>query len=623
MKHHVCITIGINQYQFLQPLSYAQRDAEMIQDCLITKAGFSGDKSLLMSDTSPHLWGIPTIPERENILDWVEGICQEQLTPEDTLWFFFSGYGISYDGKDYLLPIDGNPSNIEATGIPVQLIYERLNQAPAETVIVLLDINRSQGARTGKILGADLIAIAKELEIPTILSCRCPDQMSRETSALRQGFFTSSLLESLRTGEHKTIAALNQFLSTRLPALTEQHLRPPQNPVLVVHPPEKADTVILPEYPTPLAAVSQQNGNTAINSAMEANSNGSEPDASPPSISPIPSRPNRSQPAQSATTSQNAVPPSQPPSQPPYQTPSDRPSMSSTNTPTEETMSDGSFVKQLVLWSGATALLLLLGVFYTNKPTLLGQNTPESTLVAPTEVVADPAEAPPQPAKTAVTDAEVPTKAAETTPVPDPKNQAVLNQAKAQLKGVSASSFSNAIANIRQIPKSDPAYPQAQQEIERWSQTILDIAKGRSQTDDFQGAIAAAMLVPDANQQIYQQTQLQIQQWDGQQQQLKINQALLKVAQGRIKKGQASSYNEAIDQARKIEAGQPGYETAQTQINQWSQEILTIAQDRAKKKQFKNAIEAASLIPKDSTAYNAATEAMQEWKTKLESQNKS
>jgi hypothetical protein len=616
MKHHVCITIGINQYQFLQPLSYAQRDAEMLQDRLITKAGFSADKSLLMSDTSPHLWGIPTYPEGENILDWLEGVCREQLTPDDTLWFFFSGYGISYEGKDYLLPIDGNPANIEGTGIPVQLIYERLKQAPAETVILLLDMNRSQGARTGKIVGCDLMKMAEEFEIPTILSCRCEDQLSRETSALRQGFFAAALLEAISTEEHKTIQALNQFLAQRLPELTEQHLRPPQNPVLVVHPPEQAETVILPEYPSPLAAVSQQNGNAAISSAMEADSNGAQPDPSPPSLSFTPPSSSRSEPVQSSGTPRNPKSPVSP-SQAPK-----RPSSPSTDTPTEETMSDGSFVKQLVLWSGATALLLLLGVFYTNKPTLLGQKTPEPGLVAPTEVVASPGSAPPpSTAETTETDAAAPSTATEVAPVP--ANQGLLNQAKAELKGVSASSFSNAIAKARQIPPSDPAYPQAQQEIERWSQTILDIARGRSQADDFQGGIAAAMLVPDANEKIYQQAQLQIQQWDQQRQQLKINQALLKVAQGRIKTGQASSYNNAINEARKIAAGQPGYEAAQTQINQWSQEILTIAQARAKKNQLTNAIEAAALIPEDSSAYDAAQKAIAEWKTKIESQKKS
>ncbi len=622
MKHHVCITIGINQYQFLQPLSYAQQDAERLQDCLIKQVGFSADQSLLMSDTSPHVWGIPTYPDRENILDWVEGVCQEQLQPEDILWFFFSGYGMSYDRRDYLLPIDGNPGNIEATGIAVELIYERLKQAPAQTVIALLDINRSQGARAGKIPGLEVIKLAQALEIPTFLSCRS-DQLSRETSALRHGFFTAALIDALQTGEHRTIQMLNQFLSRRLPALTEEHLRPQQDPVLIVQPQHQIAQIIPPQSSPSLVGVAQQNGNKLMSETSQTNSNGLTPESTSVSqFSTSDHQKGQDEPqTQSSSTQRNLNSVNQ--SQSNNLTPPPDPSKDSH---TEAIMSDRSFIQQLALWSGATALLLLLGVFYTNRPAFLGQKSIDTGLVTPTEITASPeatspAELPEATTETDNTEEQNKASEAPETSSPEP-SQTLLTQAKIQLQDASASSFSNAITEARQIPQDNPAYPQAQQEIERWSQTILDIAEGRSQANDFQGAIAAAMLVPDANSTLYEQAQLQIQKWDQQRQQFKINQALLKVAQGRIKKGQASSYSDAIGEARKIKLGQPGYEEAQTLINQWSAEILELAQARAKKKQLTNAVEAASLVPKESDSYNTAQEAIAEWNTKLESQKK-
>jgi uncharacterized caspase-like protein len=65
MKHHACIAIGINQYQLLQPLSYAQEDAEAVYTFLVEEAGFSRDECLLMTDSSPSLWGNSTYPNRE------------------------------------------------------------------------------------------------------------------------------------------------------------------------------------------------------------------------------------------------------------------------------------------------------------------------------------------------------------------------------------------------------------------------------------------------------------------------------------------------------------------------------------------------------------------------------
>ncbi|NJK39192.1 MAG: hypothetical protein HC920_16605 [Oscillatoriales cyanobacterium SM2_3_0] len=116
----------------------------------------------------------------------------------------------------------------------------------AESVLVLMDINRSQGGQVGEKVGALTMESANQLEIPTILSCR-PDQLSRETSALRQGFFTSALLEALRSGKNQSVEELHQFLSHRLPELTEQHLRPQQDPVLVMHPSRKFNQSILPD----------------------------------------------------------------------------------------------------------------------------------------------------------------------------------------------------------------------------------------------------------------------------------------------------------------------------------------------------------------------------------------
>lgn len=79
MKRYICIAIGINQYQYLQPLNYAQKDAEAIYEYLVDVAGFPRDQSLLITDKSPQMSKMSTYPNRENIVDWVESFCKEQL----------------------------------------------------------------------------------------------------------------------------------------------------------------------------------------------------------------------------------------------------------------------------------------------------------------------------------------------------------------------------------------------------------------------------------------------------------------------------------------------------------------------------------------------------------------
>lgn len=605
MKHHVCITIGINQYQYLQPLNYAQKDAEAIYEFLVNTAGFPQEKSLLLTDHSPQVLGMSTTPNQENILDWVESLCNEQLSSEDVLWFFFSGYGFSQEGKDYLLPIDGNPAQLETTGIPIQTLYDYLKAAPTDKILVLLDINRSQGAQAGESVGTQTVELARQWEIPTILSCR-REQLSRETSALRQGFFTAVLLEGLKAGECSTLDQLIHFLGERLPELTEQHLRPRQKPVFAVYPATKLQQVILPTQSRQVASVSLSNPMKEMNMpTVEPYQNGTVPITEDPlkittssyqemgdSGTQTHESTEKNEPLTEDLSSNSAPSVQQPP-----------PQLSANST--EDTMSDSSFLQRLILWSGATAMVLLLGVFLTNKPIFLGEKTAKSSNTNSTVVTKE---------KPTSTSTQPETTAAPKTP---PTSEELMGQSKVLLKDTSASDFSKAIALAAQIPNGDPQFKQAQANIEQWSQTILDIAEGRAQSQNLQGAVDAVKLIPDANQKIYQQGQEKLKEWEPQLKIVKNNQAILSQAKALIKPGQASTYSDAIGKVQQIPADQPGYAEAQKLIDQWANEILVIAQSRAQKKQYSIAIEAAQLVPENSPTHAAAQKAIAEWKTKV------
>ena len=596
MKRYICIAIGINQYQYLQPLNYAQKDAEAIYEYLVDVAGFPRDQSLLITDKSPQMSKMSTYPNRENIVDWVESFCKEQLGPEDVLWFFFSGHGFAKDGRDYLLPIDGNPTQLETTGIPIQELFDYFKAAATDKILVLLDINRAQGAHAGESVGTQTAEIARKLKIPTILSCQ-PEQLSRETSALRQGFFTSVLLEGLKAGQFSTLDRLIHGLEKRLPEVTEQHLRPRQNPVFAVYPASKLQQVILPE--SRQVAINLSNGIREINMAtVESHKNGTAPVSEDPlklSLSSDQGNGDRG-----SATGEPVEPGNLPPNSPAsvIQMNSQPPASS-----TEDTMTESSFLQRLILWSGATALVLLLGVFLTNKPIFLGQKTAKSSVETST-VVKTPK---PLPATT---------KPETTPPTPTPASPVqLLDESKLLLKDASASDFSKAIAIIRQIPASDPQYKEAQGDIEQWSKTILVIAQGRALSQNLPAAVDALKLLPDANPEIYQQGQKQLEEWEAQLSILKNNQGILSQAKALIKPGQASSYSDAIGLVQKIPADQPGYLEAEKLINQWGNQIWEIAQSRAKKKQYVNAIEAAKLVPENTSAYDAAKKAIADWKT--------
>ena len=605
MKHHACIAIGINQYQLLQPLSYAQEDAEALYGFLTSEAGFAPDGCLLMTDSSPSLWGQSTYPNRENILRLTQSLCAEHLQQGDLLWCFFSGYGVSYEGKDYLMPVDGNPADIQGTGIPVELLLNTLKNAPTETVLVLVDMNRSQIVKAGETIGSQTAELARELEIPTVLSCR-PNQVSRETSALRQGFFTTALLEGLRSGQCTTLKGLDRFLSDRLPELCDHHLRPKQEPLMVVNPPGKAHLVILPDASgVPTAVLAGRNGNMTVNAADGLDS---PQRATATAQMELPEAVRNAQ-----DSSVEMAPVSQPNAVRTDDRGGDRPSLQKPED-RDNGGSDKSFLQQLILWSSATAVVLLLGVFLTNRSIFQAQK--EGDPGSPTENAQNPGSQ--NSAGAGVSQNQPLAVQAGTGTKQPPSSKQVWAEAKTFLKDGSASSFNKAVVKARTIPASDPLYPQAQQDIERWSLTILDIANGRAARGDFQGAIGAAKLMPDVNEPVYNQSKQAIAQWEELSKSQKVNAALLSAAKGQIKRGAASSYSKGIQQANQIQPGEPKYEEAQQLIGQWSETILKIAQLRGSQGKLKEAVEAASLVPSGTKSYQQAQKNITNWKTKLQ-----
>ncbi|MDQ2099591.1 MAG: caspase family protein [Tychonema bourrellyi B0820] len=617
MKHHACIAIGINQYQLLQPLSYAQEDAEAVYTFLVEEAGFSRDECLLMTDSSPSLWGNSTYPNRENILKLTENLCAEHLQQGDLLWCFFSGYGVSHEGKDYLMPVDGNPADIQGTGIPVELLLNTLKKAPTETVLVLVDMNRSQIVKAGETIGVQTAELARNLEIPTMLSCR-PNQVSRETSALRQGFFTTALLEGLRSGQCMTLKGLDRFLTDRLPELCDHHLRPKQEPLMVVNPPGKAHLVILPDVAVVAnAEAAGRNGSVTVG----AESNGFDRQR------------------MGAATAQMDLPPATRKSQDlgtemPSQMPVSNPVGSAggggdrSNLQKPEDLGNGaadkSFLQQLILWSGATAAILLLGVFLTNRSIFMAQQEGSPKLTAENAQNRPPKKSGVKPVTpgAGVSQNQPQAVSVGTGTKPQPSSQQVWAEAKTLLKDSSASSFNNAVRKARSIAPTDPLYPQTQQDIERWSLTILDIANGRAARGDFLGAIGAAKLMPDANKPIYNQSKEAIVQWQDLSKQQQLNASLISAAKTKIKRGEASSYSKAIEQVNKIQPGEPLHTEAQRLTGEWSETILKIAQLRSSQGKLKDAVESASLVPSGTKSYQRAQKAIAEWKSKLKPQKK-
>ncbi|MEM1168534.1 MAG: GUN4 domain-containing protein [Cyanobacteria bacterium P01_H01_bin.35] len=249
MARNWAICVGINNYNNMPNLQYAQRDAELMRDYFLNEAGF--EKVYLFTDNSPQINDAdkpfnsqPTYGTLRRFLR--DRFEEEFLSPGDNFWFFYSGHGMRFNDRDYLMPADADPhpDGVEDTSISLYFVTERLRRCGADNVILFLDACRSQESSKGLGIGKE-----KQKGVITFFSCS-PNERSYEIEdeRIQQGAFTYALLESLRIqgeGNCATVERLDNRLSGRVAELNHKFKKPRQNPYVSAEPVTKSHLILL------------------------------------------------------------------------------------------------------------------------------------------------------------------------------------------------------------------------------------------------------------------------------------------------------------------------------------------------------------------------------------------
>jgi uncharacterized caspase-like protein len=585
MTNHWALIVGINQYQFLQPLLYAQQDALSLQSFLVNTAGFDPGHCILLSDLSANTGATVLPPTKEHLRQQLQQLCTQVIQPQDLLWVFFSGYGLHADGKDYLLPVEADPAQVAQTGIPIQELFEQLKQqCPSDNLVVVLDISRSASALAGQTIGSQAQTLAKDFGIPLFLSCQ-PGQFSHETMAVRHGLFTAALLEGMRYQGCVTLSHLAEYLRLRVPELSQHHWRPLQTPVTVV-PPEKKYLMVVP--PTAMAVlpvtesanVTWQEVETLGVSAADAPRVAEVAQPVPESVGSAP---------QPVTTSL----------------------LSRLEQVRRESPLNQSKRASLRNWGILAVVLVLLGVIWRNSPLF----DPDPAPVAdPAEDVA-PEPVAEAPAETA-TEPEEETPEPEPAPEPEPESNDDLETLRPSSDNLSLIPFTQSVANGPGPLFSQPITPMTA------DNTLSALAKARLAVSEQRYADALIWLeqVPIAEQQSeYANLLFQAQQGVAEREQ--VNRELVDQVRSQLDSDQASALTDAIALARTLRPGEPYYFRAQSLISDLSDRILDLADQRATAETipaFQAAIAAANLVPADRISlYPVAQDRINEWQRRI------
>ncbi len=662
MANYWAITIGINQYRHLQPLMHAQDDARFVHYFFAAETDTPADHCVLLSDLGTSAGQQAVYPDKPAIVQGLQTIA-EQVGIGDVMWFFFSGYGAQVKNEngqavDYLMPIDGDPGQIESTGIAVAGLIDTLAHLPTDKVLLVLDINRAQGAMSGQAIGTQIIDLAQKHNVATLLSCQ-PEQYSHETLGVRHGLFTAALLEALHQ-DCKTIDQISDFINQRLPELCDHHWRPVQNPVSLVPDNQKLASVV-PEisYAVATEAVESTEALTveptvelaepdageekvvstekpsvekASTAGMGAVSSGAVAAGGLSIAPPVAIGAGRGvdieEDAQADTVPdigrQTASLSLEPPLIEPPQAEKDSTSADRSMVDVDTSQQREIGGAKLRNW-GLLALAVLMGGVLLKQP-FVKTAWEGWTRSAETPVAASSGGESVPPAENADTTAVVPSAAS----VAEPSVAEPLTAESSTAESVQEAEGDAEKTGVVSEPVDEPAASESAEESASESvsdaekaaaQSLLNQAKAAVEQRQFSEALIALQQVPRSlRDETFSSVLTSARAGAAEAQQ--ANASVLTEARTAIQPTQASQFTEAITKARLIQPGEPYYEAAQNDIQGWSQIILDIAEGRATSGNLDGAIAAAGVMPYDNAEFHKkAQDRIAFWQQRQQSRN--
>jgi Caspase domain len=177
------ISVGINQYENVPALAFAESDADAIAQ--FYKGGVGFWQSVYTITLVGH------DATRDAILSAVKKLAG-QAKPNDSFIFYFSGHGASDKDDSYLLPANFIPSDIKASGLTLDQIGTSLAGSTLKRAALFID---------AALAGGDTVRFNYASGWPpqsVVLTAAFPGQFVVEDFATGHGLFTGFLLDGLR-----------------------------------------------------------------------------------------------------------------------------------------------------------------------------------------------------------------------------------------------------------------------------------------------------------------------------------------------------------------------------------------------------------------------------------------
>jgi len=235
------LLIGIEKYHRANKLTCTINDVHQLSQTLRARGGFEPDCILEITDDNPN----PRYQPLKSSLLAELPTWLGRPGKDDTIVVYFSGHGFrDAAGKMYLAPIDCDPENAAATGIPIEWLREQIGGCRAGFKLLVLDACHA-GSEKGEdehsgVAAKDLGDPFQNLEKVVTLASSTADQKSQIWEDKRQSLFSYWLTQGLKGHADKDndgavdVDELYEYVSRTVKHTSEVYFPRPQTPVRIV-----------------------------------------------------------------------------------------------------------------------------------------------------------------------------------------------------------------------------------------------------------------------------------------------------------------------------------------------------------------------------------------------------
>jgi hypothetical protein len=201
-EHDVALIIGIEKYRDIDAASeYSAADAQLVKSYLLSLGFRESNIKLITNDRAT----------RTDFIKNIERWLPDNVRPDSKVFFYYSGHG-SPDLSDpehpraFLLPYDGDPSDLNSTGYPIETLYDKLGKLKAAEVMVVLDScfsgqgGRSVLARGARPLVNNIAPVGAVSGNMAVLTATQPNQISSSDPDKKHGILTYYFLKAIHDG---------------------------------------------------------------------------------------------------------------------------------------------------------------------------------------------------------------------------------------------------------------------------------------------------------------------------------------------------------------------------------------------------------------------------------------